>query len=249
MTSKEFVSKAIDIVSNYKTLYIMGCFGAPMTTKNKTRYCNNNSYNQQPKRTHLISAASEDTFGFDCVCLIKGILWGWDGNLAKTYGGAVYESNGVPDIGADSMIKKCSGITTDFATIEPGEAVWKSGHIGIYIGDGLAVECTPAWKNRVQITAVRNIGPKEGYNLRTWTKHGKLPYVEYETKLFHVGDLVCITGSKYYSGKTIPSWVLKKRWYVRAVKGDRIVIDKSEDGLYSICSPVKSSDLTLCSKA
>ena len=55
-------------------------------------------------------------------------------------------------------------------------------HIGIYIGDGLCVECTPAWKNCVQITAVGNIGTKSGYNTRTWKKHGKLPYVDYTTK-------------------------------------------------------------------
>ena len=60
-----------------------------------------------------------------------------------------------------------------------GEAVWMSGHIGIYIGDGLAVECSPKWENKVQITAVGNIGSKAGYNTRTWTKHGKLPYVDY----------------------------------------------------------------------
>lgn len=180
MKASEFVKKLKDVAENYKTLYVMGCFGAPMTEKNKTRYCNNHDYNKQAKRTQYIQAASEDTFGFDCVCLIKGILWGWCGDKTKTYGGAGYAINGVPDIGADSMIKVCSGVTTDFSNIEVGEAVWCSGHIGVYIGDGLAVECTPAWKNKVQITAVKNIGTKSGYNARTWTKHGKLPYIQYD---------------------------------------------------------------------
>ena len=80
------------------------------------------------------------------------------------------------------MIKLCSNVTTDFSKIEVGEAVWCSGHIGVYIGDGLAVECTPAWKNKVQITAVKNMGTKSGYNARTWTKHGKLPYVDYDVE-------------------------------------------------------------------
>ena len=56
------------------------------------------------------------------------------------------------------------------------------GHIGVYIGDGLAVEATPAWKDGVQITAVYNIGKKSGYNGRSWTKHGKLPYIAYEAE-------------------------------------------------------------------
>lgn len=114
------------------------------------------------------------------MCLIKGILWGWNGDKNATYGGAKYASNNVPDIGADSMIKKCpDASTTGWDSMEVGEVVWTTGHIGIYIGDGLAVECTPKWKNCVQITAVANIGSKSGYNARTWKKHGHIPYVEY----------------------------------------------------------------------
>lgn len=182
MKASEFVKRLKDVATNCKTLYVMGCFGAPLTAANKERYCKNHEYNQRAARTKMIRAASEDTFGFDCVCLIKGILWGWNGDKGRNYGGATYAANGVPDIGADSMIKVCSGVTTDFSNIEVGEAVWCSGHIGVYIGDGLAVECTPAWKNRVQITAVGNIGAKSGYNTRKWTKHGKLPYIEYDVK-------------------------------------------------------------------
>lgn len=178
ITNKEFVSKLKDIALNYKTLYIMGCFGAPMNDANKKRYCSNHSYNRKPERKRMIQNASKDTFGFDCVCLIKGVLWGWSGNLSETYGGASYSANRVPDIDADTMITKCSEVSTDFSTIEVGEAVWCEGHIGVYIGDGLAVECTPAWSNDVQITACNC--SKAGYNRRNWTKHGKLPYIKYE---------------------------------------------------------------------
>lgn len=94
--------------------------------------------------------------------------------------GAVYASNGVPDIGADSMIGKCKNVSTgNWGNMTPGEALWVPGHIGVYIGDGLAVECSPAFENDVQITAVGNIGKKAGYNTRTWQKHGRLPYVDY----------------------------------------------------------------------
>lgn len=183
MTSTKFVEKVVDIAKNYKTLYVMGCFGAPLNGSNVTRYQNNHSYNKQAERKSLIkSVANKNYFGFDCVCLIKGVLWGWNGDLSKTYGGATYASNNVPDIGADGMINKCSGVSTDFSKIEVGEAVWMSGHIGVYIGDGLAVECTPRWTSDVQITAVGNIGKKSGYNTRTWTKHGKLPYISYDSK-------------------------------------------------------------------
>ncbi len=177
-TAKELAAAAEAVAKNYKTLYVMGCFGAPMNEKNKARYTKNHKYNKAADRTAMIKAASADTFGFDCVCLIKGLLWGWSGDKAKTYGGASYATNGVPDIGADSMIKKCAEVSADFSKIQVGEAVWCKGHIGVYIGDGLAVECTPSWKNCVQITACNCT--KAGYNRRNWTKHGKLPYVTYE---------------------------------------------------------------------
>lgn len=188
-TAQELADAAVAVAKNYKTLYIMGCFGAPMTDKNKARYTKNHSYNKDPERTAKIMAASEDTFGFDCVNLIKGLLWGWEGDPTKTYGGAKYKSNGVPDTNADGLIKRCTDVSTDFSNIMVGEVVHMSGHVGVYIGDGLAVECTPKWEDRVQITAVGNIGKKAGYKTRTWKKHGKLPYVEYpapEVELYRV---------------------------------------------------------------
>lgn len=179
-TAAQLAERCLDVAQNYKTLYVMGCFGAPMTAANKKRYTQNHTYNKQAARTKMINAVSADTFGFDCVCLIKGLLWGWCGDKTKTYGGASYAVNGVPDIGADTMITKCKDVSTaGWANMEVGEALWVKGHIGIYIGNGLAVECTPSWENKVQVTAVKNIGAKSGYNARTWTKHGKLPYVTY----------------------------------------------------------------------
>lgn len=176
-TGAALAERAKDVAQNYKTLYVMGCFGAPMTAANKTRYCQNHSYNTAAARQRMIKAASADTFGFDCVCLIKGLFWGWSGDKNKTYGGATYASNQVPDISADGMIKVCKDVSTDFSKLCIGEAVWMSGHIGVYIGGGLAVECTPKWNNCVQITACNQT--ISGYNRRNWTKHGKLPYVTY----------------------------------------------------------------------
>ena len=180
MNNLELAAKCIDIAKNYKTLYILGGIGFPLTAAMKKRCISQYWYNET--RKNMINAASADTFGFDCVGLIKAILWGWDGNLNATYGGAKYASNGVPDIGADSIIKACKSVSTNFTTIEIGEVVWMSGHIGVYIGNGLAVECSPAWANKVQITAVGNIGTKKGYYTRVWKNHGKLPYIYYYTK-------------------------------------------------------------------
>jgi len=183
MKASTFIKKAKNIANDYKTLYVMGCFGAPMNATNKKRYTSNNAYNKQPSRTKMINNASSDTFGFDCVNLLKGIFWGWNGDKKKTYGGATYNSNGVPDVNANSMYKNyCKGHSTNFKKIEVGEFLWMEGHIGVYIGNGLAVECTPAWKNKVQITAVGNIGKKKGYNTRVWSGHGKSVFLDYDVK-------------------------------------------------------------------
>ena len=210
-TGKELAAACLDVAKNYKTLYVLGCFGAPLTGANVERYCNNYPYNQQANRTAMIKGrANQDPpyYGFDCVCLIKGLLWGWNGNAGKTYGGADYACNGVPDIGADQMITVCKDVSTDFSKIEVGEAVWMEGHIGIYVGDGLAVECTPKWNNCVQITACNTSRPP--YHRRDWTKHGKLPYVEYPVEnvekpeaettapALAVGDVVNFTGNRHY---------------------------------------------------
>ena len=180
-TAKELAATAEAVAKNHKTLYVMGCFGWPMTATMKARAKTEQSYNRKVVRAAKIAAADAKTFGFDCVCLIKALLWGWNGDASKNYGGAAYKSNGVPELNADQMIEVCNDVSTNFSSIQVGEAVWMKGHIGIYIGNGLAVESTPSWKDGVQITAVHNIGKKSGYNGRSWTKHGKLPYVTYES--------------------------------------------------------------------
>jgi hypothetical protein len=261
MKASEFVAKLKDVAQNYKTLYVMGCFGAPMTAANKTRYINNgasNGYNAAPARRAMINAATADTFGFDCVCLIKGVLWGWNGDASKIYGGASYAVNGVPDIGADTMITKCKGVSTNFSNVEVGEALWCSGHIGVYIGGGLAVECSPAFDNDVQITAVKNMGTKSGYNARTWTKHGKLPYIEYDNAApvqpdepdtgadaggtIKAGSVVRVKqGAKTYTGGGLASFVYSRDHVVSELNGDRAVITY---GGVTVAA-VRVSDLTL----
>lgn len=124
MTARELIRCCVDVAEHYKTLYVMGCFGAPMTAANKKRYTQNHDYNKAAARTRMIHAATADTFGFDCVNLIKGVLWGWDGDLSAQYGGAKYGSNGVSDVSADGMVRLCKGVTDDFRDIVPGAAVW-----------------------------------------------------------------------------------------------------------------------------
>lgn len=101
----------------------------------------------------------------DCVGLIKG--YGWlDPNTLEIK----CSTNGMPDIGADSMYKNAtvSG-SMDTMPDVPGLAVWKSGHIGIYVGNGKVIEA---------------MGTKYGVvrtNLseRSWTAWLEIPYIKY----------------------------------------------------------------------
>ena len=177
MTKDELISK-LKKAANSKTLYVYACFGAPMTQKNKERYSNNCAYNRQESRKKKILSASNDTFGFDCVNLIKGILWGWNADVNKTYGGAVYNSNGVPDTNANGMFQNyCYNKSKDFSNVEPGEFLWMNGHIGVAITKKLGIECTPIGKDGVQITSINCDVP--GYMRRDWAEHGKSNFIEY----------------------------------------------------------------------
>ena len=177
MNNKEFAKKALNIAENYNTAYVWGSFGLVANASNMQRMIN-----QYSKNNKYLARARQiygNGYFFDCVGLIKGILWDWCGNASATYGGAKYTSNGVPDVSADQMINLCSGVSTNFSNIEVGEAVWLTGHIGIYIGNGVVIEATPAWNGGVQKSALSNIGSISGLNSRRWTKHGKLPYILY----------------------------------------------------------------------
>lgn len=101
----------------------------------------------------------------DCVGLIKGYGWLDPNTMEIEYG-----TKGMPDISADSMYKNAavSG-SMDTMPDVPGIAVWKSGHIGIYVGNGKVIEA---------------MGTKYGVvktNLadRSWSAWLKIPYINY----------------------------------------------------------------------
>lgn len=179
MNVDEFLDK-MRLAASVKSLYIKGCFGAPLNDENKKRYTQNNDYNKRADRVAKIMAASADTFGSDCCGIIKGCLWNFSADPSKRYGGAEYKANGVPDVGADGMIKACKDATTDFSKIEPGMLVWMSGHVGIYVGDGKVIESTPSFNDGCQYTNLGNLGYKTG-NWRSWKKCGHLPWVKYKS--------------------------------------------------------------------
>lgn len=101
----------------------------------------------------------------DCVGLIKGYSW-YDVSSQSI----IIASNEMPDIGANSMYNNA----TEKGSIDtipeiPGLAVWKDGHIGVYIGNGEVVEAYGTTTGVVR-SQLSNGG---------WTHWLKIPYITY----------------------------------------------------------------------
>ena len=63
------------------------------------------------------------------------------------------------------------------------------------------------------------------------------------------GDTVSIcNNATYYNGVDVPTWVIRKKWIVKKVVGDRVVIDKSTDGKNAINSVINAKYLTVVKK-
>ena len=177
------------------------------------------------------------SWGWDCVCLIKGILWGWVGDTSKPRGGgAVYASNGVPDIGTETMIDVCQNVSTDFSDLHKGELLWMQGHVGIYIGNGNVIEATASWNTwKVIMTQIGSNGYRT-YNGQgdgsSWKKHGFLPYVDYKeepeppkpepTSNIQVGDWVEPIELINYYGTPLTQY--DDKYLVTDLYGDRAVL-------------------------
>lgn len=107
----------------------------------------------------------------DCVGVIKSFFWtgGVFGGVSK------YGSNNCPDRSANGLFGMCKE-TGDISTIPdiPGLVVWKSGHIGVYVGGGRTIELKGFNYDCVKVKVTS--GP--------WKKWGKLP----ASMLAYVGD-------------------------------------------------------------
>ncbi|MDR0929457.1 MAG: SpoIID/LytB domain-containing protein [Oscillospiraceae bacterium] len=120
----------------------------------------------------------------DCIGLIKGAMWTSLGRVAAKYG-----TNDCPDKGANGMLAYCKeqkmrwGDMANYPDI-PGLLLHKNGHVGISIGDGLAIEAKSYADDLVK-SAVAGRG---------WTAWAELPFIAYdgvplpEAKLLALGD-------------------------------------------------------------
>lgn len=167
MINTQFADRA-EYVASLKTLYVKGGFGIVLNDKGKKRVIDAYDYNK--KRSKMILAADNDTFAFDCCGLVKALLWDFNGDKTKVYGGAKYESNGLEDVNEKGLLNLCYDLSDDFNNINIGEFVYMPGHCAIYVGGGLVVESSPSGSNGVQYSDLKD---------KKWRVHAKLPLIEY----------------------------------------------------------------------
>lgn len=183
MTNLEFVEKVLQVRAEVPTVYALGMWGQRLTKSiiaQKAKQLPRWYTPAKIKQLEAFASLATPVYGFDCVGLIKGILWGFSADATSKTGGAKYASNDVRDTSADgTLLSHCFNVSSDFSSIVVGEVVWMKGHIGVYVGNGQVVECSPKWANSVQFSNLGNLKEYAYGNSRVWTKHGMLEYLEY----------------------------------------------------------------------
>ncbi len=102
----------------------------------------------------------------DCVGLIKGYGWLDPNDLKIEYG-----TNGMPDIGANTMYHNATVKgSMDTMPDTPGLAVWMEGHIGVYIGGGEVIEASGTKKGVIKTQLAG----------RGWQAWLEVPYINYD---------------------------------------------------------------------
>lgn len=144
--------------------YVWGSYGEVLTQKTL-----NSKAKQYPDevggKADFIKAHWLGRRTADCIGLIKG--YGW---LNTQTGTIEYGTNGMPDIGADTMFENAAEKgTIDTLPEIPGLALWHSGHIGIYIGGGKVIHAANT-NDGVIISDVSGSG---------FTHWLKIPYITY----------------------------------------------------------------------
>ena len=119
-------------------------------------------YNKTSRKKQYEKDIAESRIVCDCSGLIKGFM------MTRPNGQIVYDSK--LDLGANTYYDRATekGNIKDIPEI-PGLAVWKSGHIGVYIGNGEIIEARGFDYGVV----------KTNISDRSFTKWLKIPGLEY----------------------------------------------------------------------
>jgi hypothetical protein len=177
-TNEHFIAFCVNMLGQP---YWMGCCLYKATNSLLSRKTNQYSSSYAASRTarYKKDIAAKKVVA-DCIGAAKGYAWTGGGigvmeaiGTDATYAGK-YGSNGCPDKGANSMFTYAKSKGMDWGTIGTlpeivGLALYKSGHVGYYVGNGYAIE----WKGfSYGCVKIKVAG-------RGWTHWYKLPFIQY----------------------------------------------------------------------
>lgn len=115
------------------TIYVLGSFGQILTSAFLDQKCKQLPWNQQ-QRPFLSKYVDKNIQAYDCVGLIKAYLWD---DKPSNY-------NAGEDENEEMMYNRATTKGPIHTLPErEGMLVFMPGHVGVYIGNGEVVECTP----------------------------------------------------------------------------------------------------------
>ena len=178
MDSEKLVSNAVEIYMTQKTVYAKGGIGITLTKAEVDRLIK-----QYPANKNYISYKDVGKHACDCSGMIVGMAYdGWTPTRDPVWTRA-HDWN-------DQMLHDRLTDTCDPKDAQPGMCLWKQGHVGLYIGNGIAFDSN-AEKSGSGIHKRKVSDVK-------WTLAGKLPEIEYVG--VKVGDIIPMKVTKIENG-------------------------------------------------
>ena len=127
MTTTDFIKKAYEAL-NSTTKYGKGTFGQKATKSFLAQKAK--QYPDFYTASKINELAASNAYLYDCVGLIKGIIWGYPEK-------GKYKSGGLSDVSDQGLWDTyCINKSKDFSNIKPGAIVHIKGHVGICAGGG-----------------------------------------------------------------------------------------------------------------
>jgi len=241
-TVKQFIAKLYDCMAS-NNIYVSAGWGANLQGEWLEKYTTNNDYNRKHAKEIKKAAEKQPCWGFDCICLIKAILWGFNFNYSKRNGGCVYKANGVPDYGTKKFFEECchdQQWIEKGCTIPAGAIVWTDGHIATSIGDGKVIESTRYGGAVIRIAGIRGVYTGTDLPIRHFDKWGYCNFIDYTNRV--KGD---INGDGEIDAKDA---VLCKKIILGSYKpteDEKWAADINDDGTVSILDYIRLKRMVL----
>lgn len=180
-TADKYVEKLLNIIYNLKTTY-------------------SNTVDKTTQTYYNCGYHGMSSYMFDCWNWHKVLWWGW--TAGYNVGSFLFApgTNGIGDWNGRQILDKCSGVSSDFKSLVPGEWLLTKAedHAGVYIGKHTwngyeynVAECTPKitrngnliMSSGCHLSYVDEKGNrynhKGGTQVLAWAYHGKLPWIDY----------------------------------------------------------------------